>query len=81
MFPVCQSKFDVFGKVFYFDKVLPVFQGKPYVFDRVFPPNTEQIQVYDTCAKQIVKGEADPNPYIDIMMVNIINISFVLKGN
>uniref|UniRef100_A0A7N8XKG6 Kinesin-like protein n=1 Tax=Mastacembelus armatus TaxID=205130 RepID=A0A7N8XKG6_9TELE len=29
--------------------------GKPYVFDRVFTPNTEQIQVYDTCAKQIVR--------------------------
>uniref|UniRef100_A0A3B3Z0U4 Kinesin-like protein n=1 Tax=Poecilia mexicana TaxID=48701 RepID=A0A3B3Z0U4_9TELE len=51
LFPVCQRKFDVF----YFDKVLPAFQGKPYVFDRVFPPSTEQIQVYDTCAKQIVK--------------------------
>ncbi|XP_071394068.1 kinesin heavy chain, partial [Centroberyx affinis] len=30
-------------------------QGKPYVFDRVLPPNTVQEQVYDTCAKQIVK--------------------------
>ncbi|XP_044221314.1 kinesin heavy chain-like isoform X2 [Thunnus albacares] len=30
-------------------------QGKPYVFDRVLPPITEQLQVYDTCAKQIVK--------------------------
>ncbi|GLD52097.1 kinesin heavy chain-like isoform X1 [Lates japonicus] len=30
-------------------------QGKPYVFDRVLPPHTEQVQVYDTCAKQIVK--------------------------
>uniref|UniRef100_A0A8C4ZH98 Kinesin-like protein n=1 Tax=Gadus morhua TaxID=8049 RepID=A0A8C4ZH98_GADMO len=29
--------------------------GKPYVFDRVLPPNTVQEQVYDTCAKQIVK--------------------------
>ncbi|XP_016093572.1 kinesin heavy chain-like [Sinocyclocheilus grahami] len=29
--------------------------GKPYIFDRVFPPNTTQEQVYDTCAKQIVK--------------------------
>ncbi|XP_023193238.1 kinesin heavy chain-like [Xiphophorus maculatus] len=45
------------------DKYIPKFNGedtvvlagKPYVFDRVFPPNTEQIQVYDTCAKQIVK--------------------------
>uniref|UniRef100_A0A7N9AYE7 Kinesin-like protein n=1 Tax=Mastacembelus armatus TaxID=205130 RepID=A0A7N9AYE7_9TELE len=32
-----------------------VVAGKPYVFDRVFTPNTEQIQVYDTCAKQIVR--------------------------
>uniref|UniRef100_A0A673AXG8 Kinesin-like protein n=1 Tax=Sphaeramia orbicularis TaxID=375764 RepID=A0A673AXG8_9TELE len=32
-----------------------VVSGKPYVFDRVLPPNTEQIQVYDTCARQIVK--------------------------
>ncbi|CAL8342375.1 unnamed protein product [Boreogadus saida] len=30
-------------------------KGKPYVFDRVLPPNTVQEQVYDTCAKQIVK--------------------------
>ncbi|CAN9498603.1 unnamed protein product [Ophioblennius macclurei] len=29
--------------------------GKPYVFDRVLPPSSEQIQVYDTCAKQIVR--------------------------
>lgn len=32
-------------------------QGKPYVFDRVFPPNTTQEQVYHACAMQIVKGE------------------------
>lgn len=31
-------------------------QGKPYVFDRVFPPNTTQEQVYHACAMQIVKG-------------------------
>ncbi|XP_070832117.1 kinesin heavy chain-like [Chaetodon trifascialis] len=45
------------------DKPVPKFNGedtvvvagKPYVFDRVLPPNTEQIQVYDTCARQIVK--------------------------
>uniref|UniRef100_A0A3Q3IU23 Kinesin-like protein n=1 Tax=Monopterus albus TaxID=43700 RepID=A0A3Q3IU23_MONAL len=29
--------------------------GKPYIFDRVFPTNTTQEQVYNTCAKQIVK--------------------------
>ncbi|KAK2108956.1 hypothetical protein P7K49_014121 [Saguinus oedipus] len=33
-------------------------QGKPYVFDRVLPPNTTQEQVYNACAKQIVKGLA-----------------------
>ncbi|XP_029385633.1 kinesin heavy chain-like isoform X2 [Echeneis naucrates] len=32
-----------------------VVSGKPYVFDRVLPPHTEQVQVYDTCAKQIVR--------------------------
>ncbi|XP_071328605.1 kinesin heavy chain-like isoform X1 [Trachinotus anak] len=32
-----------------------VVAGKPYVFDRVLPPHTEQVQVYDTCAKQIVR--------------------------
>ncbi|TKS66715.1 Kinesin heavy chain isoform 5C [Collichthys lucidus] len=45
------------------DKDIPKFNGedtvvvagKPYVFDRVLPPNTEQVQVYDTCARQIVK--------------------------
>nr|XP_023651219.1 kinesin heavy chain isoform X2 [Paramormyrops kingsleyae] len=45
------------------DKFIPKFQGddtvivggKPYVFDRVFPCNTTQEQVYNTCAKQIVK--------------------------
>uniref|UniRef100_A0A8C4E5F6 Kinesin-like protein n=1 Tax=Dicentrarchus labrax TaxID=13489 RepID=A0A8C4E5F6_DICLA len=45
------------------DKFIPKFNGedtvvvagKPYVFDRVLPPNTEQVQVYDTCARQIVK--------------------------
>nr|5HNY_K Chain K, Protein claret segregational, Kinesin-1/Kinesin-14, Protein claret segregational [Drosophila melanogaster]5HNZ_K Chain K, Protein claret segregational,Protein claret segregational,Plus-end directed kinesin-1/kinesin-14,Protein claret segregational,Protein claret segregational [Drosophila melanogaster] len=45
------------------DKFIPKFkgeetvviQGKPYVFDRVLPPNTTQEQVYNACAKQIVK--------------------------
>ncbi|CAM5116583.1 unnamed protein product [Natator depressus] len=45
------------------DKFIPLFQGddsvilggKPYVFDRVFPPNTTQEQVYHACAMQIVK--------------------------
>lgn len=35
-------------------------QGKPYAFDRVFPTNTTQEQVYNTCAKQIVKGMTKP---------------------
>uniref|UniRef100_A0A8C1GYF6 Kinesin-like protein n=1 Tax=Cyprinus carpio carpio TaxID=630221 RepID=A0A8C1GYF6_CYPCA len=45
------------------DKYIPTFQGddtvsiggKPYVFDKVFPTNCTQEQVYNTCAKQIVK--------------------------
>ncbi|TKC46857.1 hypothetical protein EI555_015267 [Monodon monoceros] len=45
------------------DKFIPIFQGddsvviggKPYIFDRVFPPNTTQEQVYHACAMQIVK--------------------------
>uniref|UniRef100_A0A671WJC5 Kinesin-like protein n=1 Tax=Sparus aurata TaxID=8175 RepID=A0A671WJC5_SPAAU len=45
------------------DKYIPKFKeedtvviaSKPYVFDRVLPPNTSQEQVYDQCAKQIVK--------------------------
>uniref|UniRef100_A0A7N6AV79 Kinesin-like protein n=1 Tax=Anabas testudineus TaxID=64144 RepID=A0A7N6AV79_ANATE len=45
------------------DLFLPKFQGddtvvvggKSYAFDRVFPTNTTQEQVYNTCAKQIVK--------------------------
>ncbi|CAG03225.1 unnamed protein product, partial [Tetraodon nigroviridis] len=45
------------------DLFLPKFQGddsvvvggKTFSFDRVFPTNTTQEQVYNTCAKQIVK--------------------------
>ncbi|XP_038607676.1 kinesin heavy chain [Tachyglossus aculeatus] len=37
------------------DDTVIVGQGKPYVFDRVLPPSTSQEQVYDACAKQIVK--------------------------
>ncbi|KAM9350671.1 kinesin heavy chain-like isoform 2-T2 [Symphorus nematophorus] len=45
------------------DQFLPKFQGddtvvvggKSFSFDRVFPTNTTQEQVYNTCAKQIVK--------------------------
>ncbi|XP_076011345.1 kinesin heavy chain-like isoform X1 [Genypterus blacodes] len=37
------------------DTVVITASGKPYMFDRVLPPNTSQGQVYDQCAKQIVK--------------------------
>ncbi|XP_035518782.1 kinesin heavy chain [Morone saxatilis] len=45
------------------DKFIPLFQredtvilgGKSYVFDQVLPTNTTQEQVYNACAKQIVK--------------------------
>ncbi|XP_066542419.1 kinesin heavy chain [Hoplias malabaricus] len=45
------------------DKFIPKFKGedtvvvagKPYIFDRVLPPNATQELVYDSCAKQIVK--------------------------
>ncbi|XP_020315105.1 kinesin heavy chain isoform X2 [Oncorhynchus tshawytscha] len=45
------------------DQFIPTFQGddsvnvggRSYVFDRVFPTNTTQEQVYNACAKQIVK--------------------------
>uniref|UniRef100_UPI00358F7BC2 kinesin heavy chain-like n=1 Tax=Myxine glutinosa TaxID=7769 RepID=UPI00358F7BC2 len=45
------------------DKCIPKFQGedtvlvgaKPYAFDRVFGQNTTQEQVYNACARQIVK--------------------------
>ncbi|XP_061793748.2 kinesin heavy chain [Nerophis lumbriciformis] len=45
------------------DKFIPIFQGddtviiggRSYVFDQVFPTNATQEQVYNTCAKQIVK--------------------------
>uniref|UniRef100_A0A3Q3JIV3 Kinesin-like protein n=1 Tax=Monopterus albus TaxID=43700 RepID=A0A3Q3JIV3_MONAL len=45
------------------DKFIPLFQGedtvilggKSYVFDKVFPTNTTQEQVYSACAKQIVR--------------------------
>lgn len=38
-------------------------QGKPYVFDRVFPTNTTQEEVYKTSAKQIVRGKCVSNMY------------------
>ncbi|KAK6485173.1 kinesin heavy chain isoform X1 [Huso huso] len=45
------------------DKYIPKFKeddtvviaGKPYIFDKVLSPNTSQENVYNACAKQIVK--------------------------
>ncbi|XP_041116274.1 kinesin heavy chain isoform X1 [Polyodon spathula] len=45
------------------DKYIPKFKeddtvviaGKPYIFDKVLQPNTSQENVYNACAKQIVK--------------------------
>ncbi|WP_348253246.1 hypothetical protein, partial [Salmonella enterica] len=36
------------------EETVVIGQGKPYVFDRVLPPNTTQEQVYTACSKQIV---------------------------
>lgn len=44
-------------------------QGKSYAFDRVFPTNTTQEQVYNTCAKQIVKGTR-PNQFINVSSIS-----------
>ncbi|XP_015677557.1 kinesin heavy chain isoform X3 [Protobothrops mucrosquamatus] len=46
---------DKFISKFKGEDTVVVGQGKPYVFDRVLPPNTSQEQVYNACAKQIVK--------------------------
>ncbi|XP_026529281.1 kinesin heavy chain [Notechis scutatus] len=46
---------DKFIPKFKGEDTIVVGQGKPYVFDRVLPPNTSQEQVYNACAKQIVK--------------------------
>ncbi|KAM6977327.1 kinesin family member 5Aa [Aplochiton taeniatus] len=48
------SRGDQFIPKFLGDDTVSV-GGKSYVFDRVFPTNTTQEQVYNTCAKQIVK--------------------------
>ncbi|XP_066469974.1 kinesin heavy chain [Tiliqua scincoides] len=56
--PLNQSEIirgDKFIPVFQGDDTVIIGQGKPYVFDRVFPPNTTQEQVYHACAMQIVK--------------------------
>ena len=39
------------------ETLVSVFQSKPYAFDRVFQSNTSQEQVYNDCAKKIVKGK------------------------
>ncbi|XP_047669452.1 kinesin heavy chain isoform X1 [Tachysurus fulvidraco] len=36
-----------------------VVSGKPYKFDQVFPPNTTQEQVYESCAKDTVRDVLD----------------------
>uniref|UniRef100_A0A4W3I6E3 Kinesin-like protein n=1 Tax=Callorhinchus milii TaxID=7868 RepID=A0A4W3I6E3_CALMI len=41
------------------DTVTVLGQGKPFMFDKVFPSNTTQEQVYNACAKQIVKDVLD----------------------
>ncbi|XP_068101941.1 kinesin heavy chain [Hyperolius riggenbachi] len=50
------------------DKYIPSFKGddtvvvgqsKPYVYDKVLTPNSTQEQVYNACAKQIVKDVLD----------------------
>ncbi|TKC41619.1 hypothetical protein EI555_011629 [Monodon monoceros] len=46
---------DKFIPKFKGDETVVIGQGKPYVFDRVLPPTTTQEQVYNACAKQIVK--------------------------
>uniref|UniRef100_A0A096LZM0 Kinesin-like protein n=1 Tax=Poecilia formosa TaxID=48698 RepID=A0A096LZM0_POEFO len=56
--PLNQSEIvrgDQFLPKFQGDDTVIVGQGKPYAFDHVFPTNTTQEQVYNTCAKQIVK--------------------------
>ncbi|XP_048339914.1 LOW QUALITY PROTEIN: kinesin heavy chain [Sphaerodactylus townsendi] len=46
---------DKFIPKFKGEETVVIGQGKPYVYDRVLPPNTTQEQVYNACAKQIVK--------------------------
>lgn len=50
---------DKFIPVFKGDDTIVIGQGKPYVFDKVLPPNTSQEQVYNACARQIVKDVLD----------------------
>ncbi|XP_040213955.1 kinesin heavy chain [Rana temporaria] len=50
---------DKFIPAFKGDDTIVIGQGKPYVFDKVLPPNTSQEQVYNACARQIVKDVLD----------------------
>ncbi|XP_018422284.1 PREDICTED: kinesin heavy chain isoform X2 [Nanorana parkeri] len=50
---------DKFIPAFKGDDTIVIGQGKPYVFDKVLPPNSTQEQVYNACAKQIVKDVLD----------------------
>ncbi|XP_023776316.1 kinesin-1 heavy chain [Cyanistes caeruleus] len=43
------------NSVFFFFFLFCFLQSKPYIFDRVFQSNTSQEQVYNDCAKKIVK--------------------------
>uniref|UniRef100_A0A8C0UVX5 Kinesin-like protein n=1 Tax=Cyanistes caeruleus TaxID=156563 RepID=A0A8C0UVX5_CYACU len=63
-FPCCETSvltnfiplpafFD--NSVFFFFFLFCFLQSKPYIFDRVFQSNTSQEQVYNDCAKKIVK--------------------------
>ncbi|XP_044159375.1 LOW QUALITY PROTEIN: kinesin heavy chain [Bufo gargarizans] len=50
---------DKFIPLFKGDDTVVVGQSKPYVYDKVLPPNSTQEQVYNACAKQIVKDVLD----------------------
>ncbi|XP_062853539.1 kinesin heavy chain [Trichomycterus rosablanca] len=59
--PLNQSEIlrgDTFVPVFNRDDTV-IIGGKSFVFDRVFPINTTQEQVYNSCAKEIVKDVLD----------------------
>jgi kinesin family protein 5 len=34
-----------------------IFASKPYIYDKVFRPETTQENVYNACAKEIVEGK------------------------
>uniref|UniRef100_A0A8C5IIQ7 Kinesin-like protein n=1 Tax=Junco hyemalis TaxID=40217 RepID=A0A8C5IIQ7_JUNHY len=61
---------DKFIPKFKGDETVVIGQGKPYVFDRVLPPNTTQEQVYNACAKQIVKGRCCPGMFLGSEALN-----------